>query len=269
MRTFSIVLTAVVAGGLALGIGPSLPSDGIATLKTTKTMQTASDAFRSGAQALKQGDKEKAVTALEYAAAQGHVMALWKLGRMYADGDGVPRADIKAFRYFRKYADARADVSPETPEAYYVANAFVALGGYYLHGISDALKPDPHHAREIYAYAASYFSDADAQYNLAKLYLNGTGAPKDIRQGVRWLVLAANKGQYQAQALLGRILFKGEQVPRQPARGLMWLTLASDGASSQETWINELHDNAFKEASDEERARALSMLERWMRNRGD
>jgi TPR repeat protein len=148
-----------------------------------------------------------------------------------------------------------------------VANAFVALGSYYLDGISNSLKPDPERAREMFAYAASYFGDADAQYNLGRIYMEGAVGQKDPKLAARWLGLAANKGQYQAQALLGDMLFKGELVPRQSARGLMWLTLASDAAGPHDTWIKDLHAAAFSQATDEERSLALLYIERWIKGR--
>ena len=52
--------------------------------------RTAREALRSGVRDYNAGDKEGAARALEYAAGQGHALALWKLGRMYAEGDGVP-----------------------------------------------------------------------------------------------------------------------------------------------------------------------------------
>jgi len=228
------------------------------------------EAFRSGTQALRAGEKDKAVTSLQYAAEQGHALAQWKLGRMYAEGDGVERSDLRAFEYFSRIADAYADDSPGTPQARFVANAFVALGHYYLEGIpNSSVKADPVRAHEMFSYAASYFGDPDAQYYLARLYLDGKGTPRDARQAARWLSLAANKGQHQAQALLGRMLFKGEYLQRQPARGLMWLTLARDGATTDEAWIRELYDAAFKQATDDERAMALVYVERWIKGRRD
>jgi hypothetical protein len=93
--------------------------------------------------------------------------------------------------------------------------------------------------------------------------------PRDARQAARWLQLAANKSQAQAQALLGDMLFRGEAVPRQAARGLMWLTLGRDGAPAGEKWVIELYDNAFKRASNDERALALVFLEQWLKGRRD
>jgi hypothetical protein len=210
------------------------------------------------------------LTALQYAAEGGHPVAQWKLGRMYAIGDGVAQDDLVAFEYFSRIANAHAEDSPSAPQASIIANAFVALGRYYLGGIPNSkVKADAERAREMFSYAASYFGNADAQYDLARLYLNGIGTPRDSRYGVRWLGLAAQKGQHQAQALLGQMLFNGEQLPRQAARGLMWLTLARDAALADETWIKDSYAKAFAKASDDDRAMALQMLEHWVQGRKD
>jgi TPR repeat protein len=119
----------------------------------------------------------------------------------------------------------------------------------------------------MFYHAASYFGDAEAQFRLAMLYVEGTGVPHDPKRAVPWLVLAANKGHYKSQAMLGRILFKGEHGVRQPASGLMWLTIACDGPGGKVAWIAELRETAFRQASERERAAALAMLERWVQGR--
>src|SRR5437588_4966065 len=130
------------------------------------------------------------LNSLQYAAEGGHPVAQWKLGRMYADGDGVIQDDLRAFEYFSRIANAHAEDSPSAPQATIVANAFVALGRYYLNGIPNSkIKSDPERARETFSYAASYFGNADAQYDLARLYLKGAGSRDDFRYGARWLGL--------------------------------------------------------------------------------
>jgi len=119
----------------------------------------------------------------------------------------------------------------------------------------------------MYAYAASYFGDRDAQYNLGRLYLDGSAGVWEPKQAARWLSLAARNGQYQAQAVFGAMLFNGEYVSRQPATGLMWLTLARDAAGPQEAWISNLYAAAIKQATEEERVGALDQLERWLKTR--
>src|SRR5580704_8456349 len=214
---------------------------------------------------------DSSLTSLQYAAEGGQPVAQWRLGRMYADGDGVAQDDMRAFEYFSRIANAHAEDSPSAPQAAIVANAFVALGRYYLNGIPNSkIKSDPDRAREMFSYAASYFGNADAQYDLARLYLKGAGTTRDdFRYSARWLGLAAQKGQHQAQAMLGQMLFNGDQLPRQAARGLMWLTLARDSAAPDEVWIKESYNKAISKASEDDRAMALQMLEHWVQGRKD
>jgi TPR repeat protein len=209
------------------------------------------------------------LSALQYAAEEGHFVAQWRLGRMYALGDGVAQDDLRAFEYFSRIANAHAEDSPSSPQSAIVANAFLALGRYYLSGIPNSkVKQDQDRAREMLSYAASYFGNADAQYDLARLYLKSSDASRDdFRYGARWLGLAAQKGQHQAQALLGQMLFNGDRLPRQAARGLMWLTLARDSAGPDEAWIKESYNRAFAKASDDDRASALKMLELWVQGK--
>jgi TPR repeat protein len=254
-------------GSQSVAPGPTLALDGTPVPRNAPISPV--EAFRSGAEAYRVGEKTKAISSLQYAAENGHALAQWKLGRMYADGDGVQQDDLRAFQYFSRIANSHAADSPDTQQARFVANAFVALGGYYLDGIPNSqIKPDPMRAQEMFSYAASYFGDPDAQYQLARLYLNGNGAPRDPKLAARWFGLAANKGQYQAQAMLGAMLFKGDHVPRQAAQGLMWLTMARDAATTnEESWIADLYDAAFSQATDEERGVALRLLETRLKNR--
>ncbi len=231
---------------------------------------SAREALRTGMRDYNAGDKLGAAAALEYAAGQGHTLALWKLGRMYADGDGVQHDDLKAFEYFSKLADQYADESPDSPNATVVSSAFVALGTYFLEGIEGTyVSANPARAVEMFSYAASYFSDSNAQYNLARLYMEGTGVRRDSRQAARWFNLAAEKGHHPSQALLGHLLMNGQGVPRQRAKGLMWLTLAHEaaGSSSKDQWITNLYEEAFATSNDSDRKLALALLEQYIQSR--
>ena len=122
------------------------------------------EALRSGVQAYRSGKPDQAVTSLEYAAEKGMPGAMWKLGRMYADGDGVGQNKLRAFEYFLNLTKTHAYDPPDSDESHFVAGAFVALGQYYIDGIPDtAVKPDPAVAIDLFRHAASYFGDQDAQ----------------------------------------------------------------------------------------------------------
>ncbi len=244
------------------------PKAALAPANVPNVALSPSDAFRRATEALKSGERKNALTSLQYAADHGHGVALWQLGRMYAEGDGVVRDDRRAFEYFRKFADSHADDHPATPRSRFVANAFVALGHYYLDGIPNSpVEASPERARRMFYHAASYFGDPEAQYQLATLYVDGNGVIRDAKRAVPWLTLAANKGHYKSQALLGRILFRGEHGMRQAALGLMWLTVASDGPGGAVKWVAELRESAFKQATDRDREAALVLLERWVEGR--
>src|SRR6266700_2811117 len=275
MRTYRRIIFAFLVGAIPVA-GPGFGFDGApvnpqdATLPVVSGQPGAAAALKRAAAPTATADASAtSLTSLQYAAEGGHPIAQWKLGRMYADGDGVTQDDVRAFEYFSRIANAHAEDSPSAPQAAIVANAFVALGRYYLSGIPNSkIKVDPERAREMFSYAASYFGNADAQYDLARLYLKTPDASRDdFRYGARWLGLAAQKGQHQAQALLGQMLFNGDRLPRQAARGLMWLTLARDSAGTDETWIKENYNRALAKASDDDRAMCLQMLEQWVQGR--
>ena len=277
MRTSRSIILALMLGAAPVA-GPGFAFDGAPIKPDAAVPVTSQPAAQAlNAQALKKTAAPATAVAapslnsLQYAAEGGHPVAQWKLGRMYADGDGVIQDDMRAFEYFSRIANAHAEDSPSAPQATIVANAFVALGRYYLSGIPNSkIKVDADRAREMFSYAASYFGNADAQYDLARLYLKTPDASRDdFRYGARWLGLAAQKGQHQAQAMLGQMLFNGDRMPPQRARGLMWLTLARDNAAPDETWIRENYNRAIAKANDDDRAMALQMLEHWVQGRRD
>jgi TPR repeat protein len=275
MRTSERIIFALILGATPLA-APAFGFDGAPTNPQDTAIPVVSAQSGGAAAALKKvvpsSAPDTSLTALQYAAEGGQPVAQWTLGRMYAEGsNGVTQNHLRAFEYFSSIANAHAEDNPSAPQAAIVANAFVSLGRYYLNGIPNSkVKADPERAREMFSYAASYFGNADAQYDLARLYLSGSGSSRDdFRYGARWLGLAAAKGQHQAQAMLGQMLFNGEQLPRQAARGLMWLTLARGNAAPDETWIKDSYDKAFSKASDDDRAMALQMLEHWIQGRKD
>ncbi len=234
------------------------------------------DAFNRARNAYRAGDKASALSALQFAAGQGHAGAQWMLGRMYAEGDGVSHDDLKAFEYFRELVNKAGDDAADSPEgrsnAPYVSNALVWLGSYYLEGIpGTAVKPNPQAAVRLFTDAASNYGDPNAQYNLARMYLDGNGVKRDPAQAVRWLNLAAQKSHGPSRALLGHMMFKGEVVKKQPARGLMLMMLARQAAeqsgSSDAQWIIDLHEKALAESSEEERSGALGVLDGWLKAR--
>jgi TPR repeat protein len=200
--------------------------------------------------------------ALQSAAAAGQPMALWRLGTMYENGEGVAKDDVKAFDYFSQIANDHADAAPRSLDADIVAQSFVKMGDYYREGLPDAgIAVDKDKAEQLVLHAATYFGNADAQYRVGELYLSNSGGDPNPLQGARWLSLAAHKGHIAAQAKLGDLLFNGAGIKAQPAEGLMWLSIAHDRAQGtpDEDWIGELLTRDMSIATPRQREDAIRM----------
>ena len=224
---------------------------------------TAGEAFRMGFKSYKAGDTETALEALNFAAEHGHTAALWKLGRMYAAGDGVQQDHSKAYEIFMRIANESADTNPRSRDARYAADALISIGRYYEHGIAGRLESDAGVARQFYGHAAAYFGNADAQFEIARMHHLGIGGDVNIRQAARWYKLSARKGHARAQAEFGMLLLQGEGIARNSVEGLMWLSLASRHAGNN-TGILNLHEKAFSDAPENDRQTAVAMADKWL-----
>ncbi len=254
--TTGMSLNALAFDGTPAPAGPIGPSD-----------ISPSEALRNGARQYYAGDKAGALNSLRYAAENGQPMAAWKLGKMYATGDGVQEDDLKAFEYYSQVVREHGEDRPDAPDAPFVSSAFVALGNYYLNGIAGAVPKNLNRARQSFTHAASYFGDPDAQFQLGRMYQSNND-----RLAVRWYNLAAIKGHIGAQARLGETLFDIGNSDSRKARGLMWMSVARRQAQGRAdaTWIGELHEQSFARASESVRNLSRAMTETWLkRNRPD
>ncbi|WP_161796857.1 tetratricopeptide repeat protein [Devosia soli] len=205
------------------------------------------------------------LSALENAAEAGQPMAMWQLGTMYENGEGVAKDPVKAFSYFSQIANQHADAAPRGVEADIVAQSFVKMGDYYRQGLPDAGIPaDIERSHALLLHAATYFGDADAQYRVGLLYLQDEGLGINPLQSARWLSLAARKGHCLAQARLGDMLFNGiEGIAAQPVEGLMWLNLSHERCqgTADQAQIDEMLNRASSIAKPEDRANAASLAQ--------
>lgn len=218
--------------------------------------------FSLGFSAYQRGEKQEAFKALSLAAERGHAGARWKLGQMYADGDGVAENDYEAFKMFERILRDQDEDGSFSPNAAYVSSAVVALAEYLRDGIPGTpVVADIVQSRQLYNHAASYFGDARAQFELGRMLLIGEGGSANPRQAASWLQLAARKGHVKAEALLGYLLFDGDRihVRAEPVRGLAMLTRAMRAASPPEReWIRPLQEEVFSLSTEDERRTALA-----------
>jgi TPR repeat protein len=215
------------------------------------------DVFQFGYSAYKSGHKDQAVEAYRYAAENGQLGASWKLGRMYAEGDGVVENDYEAFKFFA--AIASQDVEPGSREESYVSDALVALGGYFKTGIPGSpVKASSSLAQDYYMRAATYYRNPEAQFEMGNIFLRGEGVKASLRQAGRWFQLAAEKGHAGAQATLGHLLFQSGKV----VKGLAMMTAALEVAPPvDQAWIRGMQEEAFSLAGEADRRTAIALAQ--------
>jgi hypothetical protein len=71
--------------------------------------------------------------------------------------------------------------------------------------------------------------DAEGQYDLGLMYLDGLGVPKNDAEAVNWFRKAANQGYTAAQANLGAMYQSGLGIPTNDVEAVNWFRKAADG----------------------------------------
>lgn len=268
MRT-SRQASIICAAALFAGIGLTSPI----TAGDRERYASPSEAYRQGLTAWQQGNTGVALEALDHAASKGVLDAQLRLAEIYAVGNGVKQDRAKSYGYYQQIVGKFAGASPRHPVAGQIAKAFVALGGYYRDGIAELnIKPDAAYAASLYRHAASYFGHVEAQYNLARMYLEGIGVNKNVRLAVNWLTNATRKKHAPSQALLGNLLWNGYgAIYHDPLKGLALIELARRNSvgTADEAWIEELFVRVSGEAKDDERERAEELALQWQGDSGN
>ncbi len=166
---------------------------------------------KRGSEAWKRGDYSEALGLLMPAALHGEPVAQYRIGIMYALGQGVTQDSAQATRWFRSAA-ARGD-----------RDAQYSLGLRYVLG--DGVGKDFAEAARWFRMAAEQ-GQPDAQFSLGMRYLEGEGVSRDYEAAARWFKLAADQGRGMAASALAECFAKGRGVPQDLVEAYKWLTLA-------------------------------------------
>lgn len=220
--------------------------------------RSVQDARDQGVSAFGNGYYEMAMDPLEYAARQNDFLAQYYLARIYSDNSTIRTDHGKAYLIYQRLADEYADIDPDDDRrAPFVAKALTSLAAYLRNGISDiGLNPDPARAAEYLHHAATFFNDEDAQFQLAKMIVEGSlrrGVPRDgarEKLAIHWLsVLTTEKRHASAQALLAYLMWRGEHEPlvrKDPTRALALVTIAAENApSADRVWIEDYYQEIY------------------------
>lgn len=133
------------------------------------------------------------------AAEKGDADAMFNMGVMYHNGQGVQQDYREAMHWFRKAADKG------------VAEAMFGVGAIYHNG--RGVLQDSRQAMNWFRKAGKR-GHPGAMFNLASMYHQGLCTPQDYRKAMRWFRKAADKGNVDAMVNLALMYNKGEGVPQ-------------------------------------------------------
>ena len=140
-----------------------------------------------------------------------NAIAWTKLGKMHAEGDGVPKNAAEAAKWFRLAADQGN------------AEAQAKLGELYADG--NGVEKNVTEAAKWFRLAADQ-GNALGECNLGALYANGQGVDKNDAEAVRLLHLAADKGNAEALTNLGVLSLSGRGGDGNDA--IKWFRMAAE-----------------------------------------
>src|SRR5215469_12414502 len=119
---------------------------------------------------------------LAAAVEKGDLPAKIEMGRRLAEGQGVKKNEAQAALYFQAVIDEAGEIAARDKRGPLVATAFRYLAHFHRRGVPEAhIGANPAYAFGLLHHAASYFGDPIAQYELAKLLMNGDGVTKNTR----------------------------------------------------------------------------------------
>ncbi|QRM55356.1 exopolysaccharide production regulator ExoR [Sinorhizobium sp. BG8] len=267
MHKYELNSVRVLALGLCLTVAQGLGSGALAFDPEAGVTKESGpfDLFKFGFFSYKEGRKRDAIEAYRYAAEKGHTGSRWALANMYADGDGVAENDFEAFKIYSEIA--QQGVEPGSEDTGYFVNALISLAGYYRRGIPGSpVSIDLGQARQLYFQAASTFGVAEAQFQLARMILAGEGGAPNLHQAKKWLNRARKHGHAGALGLFGNLIFQEGQT----ARGLGYLTASIENCSpADRPWLQEMQEQAFSIASEDDRRKAVSIAHDIQKNGGE
>jgi TPR repeat protein len=149
---------------------------------------------------------------LEQRARAGDPIAQYRLGTLYALGQGVQQDYQHAAQLFKTSADGG------------VAEAQYDIAVMYGEGLG--IGRDPNVAVEWYQKAAAQ-GNANAAFNLGVAYSNGVGVQQNMDQAAQWFGRAAAAGIVNAQFNLGLLYERGDGVPVSPLEAYAWYNAAA------------------------------------------
>ena len=182
-------------------------------LGTTFFSMSAMAGLSEAVSAYEKGQYEQALEEFTYLSDEKNPEALYYMGQMYMNGQGVERDGTKAMKYFEE-AHALGHTQAQTALARLV---------FY----DDTIENNKEIGLE-YLKEAAYNGDAEALYELGEIYQNGNGVDKEYTYAFGYYLMAAMKGDKKAQHRLAFSYLDGRGTTQDFESGIKWLARSAN-----------------------------------------
>lgn len=231
----------IAAIGTTCAVGSAVARDPI-------RFTSPQDAFTQGMAAYRVRHFEIAIPALNEAAKRDNLFAMFYLARIYGDNSRAYTDHGRAYALYSRIVDRFYRIDPnDFRRSPTVAKSITAMARYVHTGLREIdLPADKAYAVRLYRYAAQYYNEPEAQFQLAKLQLVGDGVRKDVRSALYWFSRLVKRGHPSAQAFLADLYWRGKHLPRDSKRALALITVARRNAPPHELiWIDDIYQDIF------------------------
>ena len=150
-------------------------------------------------------DFQEAIRLFCQEAEQGNALAMYDLGRMWADGLGVEADPDAAKEWYRKALDAFLSAEKELPERKKTYLQY-RIGKMYLAGLGT---DQSYETAALWLDRAAEKSHKYAQYTLAGLYAKGQGVEKDLKHAFELYHASAIQGNPYASYEMAKMFRDG------------------------------------------------------------
>lgn len=200
-------------------------------------------------------DPKEAIHWFERSAQKGNHYAEYQMAELYLDGTKVTKDEIHAQDLFTNALQGFLDQENGNPDAqleYSIASMYLnghgtrknvqesirwfeqsmekgnhyaeyQMAELYQEGIE--ISKDEELAQHLFSHALQDFldqekdnPDAQLEYRIASMYLNGHGARKSVQEAIRWFELSAEKGNDYAKYQMAELYHEGTQIPKDEIR---------------------------------------------------
>jgi uncharacterized protein len=146
--------------------------------------------------------------------------ANFRIGDMYAAGNGVPKDTHEAERWYKRGVDME---SAGARAGWLMAQVYLANAYLQAKGVPLAYGEAMHWMRK-----AAENGYRQAQVNLGSMYRDGQGTPQNYGEAMYWYREAADQGSAVAEWMIGRLYFHGSGVNRDYTEAATWFRRAAE-----------------------------------------